>query len=477
MRGNILAVTGDEVGQPVAGSRLKVIRFARGFLAYDPSAAIHQTSERLCIARGDPDFTDDDLARIKDRAGSAAAWCEGFERFGRGFPGRVRGRFSVMLFRLAEGDIVAATDRFGTWPVCFAKRAAGLVLGERADDVAGGKSSLSVQALFTYLFFHVIPSPRTIFEDVSRLPPAHTLEWSAGKLDCRRYWQPVFRDKPRTSMAASKAEFLEIVEHAVAREAASGDVGAYLSGGTDSSTVAGMLGRVTGQPAETYSIGFDAAGYDEMEYARIAARHFGTRHHEYYVTPEDLIEGIPKVATHYDQPFGNSSAVPAWLCAARARADGVGKMLAGDGGDELFAGNTRYLKQRVFRWYRLFPGIVRRHLIEPIARQPAVERLPLGRKAASYVRQARVPMPDRLQTYNMLLRLGADTVLNPAFLAAVDRNDPFDMQRRHWDQIDAGSELNDMLAFDWKFTLADNDLPKVLGTADLAGIDVPPVVR
>ena len=108
----------------------------------------------------------------------------------------------------------------------------------------------------------------------------------------------------------------------------------FLSGGTDSSTVAGIIGAVSGRPASTYSIGFDAAGYDEMEYARIAARKFGTVHHEHYLTPDELVRSIPAVAAHYDQPFGNSSALPAYYCAAMAQSDGVDRLLAGDGGDK-----------------------------------------------------------------------------------------------------------------------------------------------
>ena len=104
-------------------------------------------------------------------------------------------------------------------------------------------------------------------------------------------------------------------------EATAGSVGCFLSGGTDSSTVAGTLKQVTGSAA-TFSIGFDASGYDEMEFARIAAKHFGTDHHEHYVTPAELVAAIPQVARHYDQPFGNSSAVPAFICARMAREHG-----------------------------------------------------------------------------------------------------------------------------------------------------------
>jgi asparagine synthase (glutamine-hydrolysing) len=209
-----------------------------------------------------------------------------------------------------------------------------------------------------------------------------------------------------------------------------------------------------------------------MAFARIAARHFGTEHHEYYVTPDDLVRSMADVAGYYDQPFGNSSALPAYYCARMAREDGVTRLLAGDGGDELFGGNSRYAKQRVFGWYDRVPGALRRGLLEPVFGLPAVGRLPLLRKGASYIEQARVPMPDRLQMYNLVLRLGLGEVFTPDFLQRVDLDGPAEQQREVWRQAQAGSEVNRTLAYDWRYTLAESDLPKVRGTTALAGVDV-----
>ena len=143
------------------------------------------------------------------------------------------------------------------------------------------------------------------------------------------------------SFESLRTEFRRLLRDAVARRLDGSVPACFLSGGTDSSTVAGMIREVSGQPAHTYSIGFEAEGYDEMAYARIAARHFGCEHHEYYVTPADLVRSIAEVAASYDQPFGNSSALPAYYCAKVAREQGVTRMLAGDGGDELFGGKSR----------------------------------------------------------------------------------------------------------------------------------------
>ncbi len=234
-----------------------------------------------------------------------------------------------------------------------------------------------------------------------------------------------------------------------------------------------MLCRVTGRECDTYSIGFDSEGYDEMEYARLASRHFGTKHHEYYVTPDDLLSGIPEVARHYDQPFGNSSAVPAYFCARVAKADGITHLLAGDGGDELFGGNSRYATQRLFDAYNMVPQSLRQGVLEPLLADVAwTRKIPGLRQAGGYMRHARVPLPDRMETFNLIEALGVDSILTPSFLAGIDRGAPLRHRRDVWHQCSAKSLVNRMLAYDWRFTLADSDLPKVRGTTRLAGVSV-----
>ncbi|CAN5397875.1 N/A [soil metagenome] len=350
-----------------------------------------------------------------------------------------------------------------------------LIFAERADTLASVSSSIDPQAIFDYLYFHAIPSPRTIFKDVFRVPPGHCVVFESGKATVAPYWKPTFSETRQPSFDKLAAEFRELLADAVRTQVESADgapVGSFLSGGTDSSTIAGLLGKATGKPAETYSIGFDAQGYDEMEFARIASRHFGTRHHEYYVTPADLVRSIPEVATHFDQPFGNSSTLPSYYCAKRAREDGLHTMLGGDGGDELFGGNSRYAKQRVFGWYDHIPALLRKNILEPALGLPGMNRLALARKGSSYVEQARTPLPDRSEAYNLILRLGTADVLTADFLERVDVSAPLQQQRQVWQSAQTEAPVNQMLAFDWRYTLAENDLPKVLGATQLAGIAV-----
>jgi asparagine synthase (glutamine-hydrolysing) len=378
----------------------------------------------------------------------------------------------ALALHTSGGKSLLAVDRFAIHSLCYRVAGARLEAASRADALAQG-SDIDAQAIFDYLYFHCIPSPRTVFKGVHRLPPGHYAEWANGKLTVEPYWQPTFTE-PRGSVSfeALKAEFRRLLRDAVARRLDGGVPACFLSGGTDSSTVAGMIREATGKPAHTYSIGFEAEGYDEMAFARIAAKHFGSEHHEYYVTPADLVRSIGEVAASYDQPFGNSSALPAYYCALRARKDGATRMLAGDGGDELFGGNSRYAKQRVFGWYGQVPASLRRGLLEPFFGLPAVARTPLLKKGSSYIEQARVPMPDRLQMYNLLLRLGTAEVLTPAFLAQVNPGGPAEQQRQVWAMAKTSSEVNRTLAYDWRYTLAESDLPKVNGTTRLAGMEV-----
>ena len=420
---------------------------------------------------GKPRFNDSSLIKIGSRDGIEAAWREAFLRFGTNAPEQVSGDFSVAI-RLLDDGAFLAVDRFAIRSLCYRLVGKKLLFAERADQLVDASTEIDPQAIFDYLYSHAIPSPRTIFKGIYRVPPAHFVLYENNQLTVAPYWIPTFEETSQPSFNQLCEEFRTLLQKATNRQLNGGKAGCFLSGGTDSSTVAGMIGLANGAPAATYSIGFEAEGYDEMEFARIASSHFKTDHHEYYVTPEDLVRSIPMVAASYDQPFGNSSALPAYYCAKMAKDDGVTRILAGDGGDELFGGNSRYAKQRISDWYQHVPGAIRTGLIEPLLGTSLVTGFPLVRKAASYVEQASVPMPDRLQMYNLITRLGIEQVLSKDFLERVDISSPLQLQRKVWAGARTINNTNRELAFDWRYTLAESDLPKVCGTTRLAGVDV-----
>ena len=422
------------------------------------------------LAFGNPRFTDATLAAEAARLGTAAAWQLAFQRFGRAAPAHVEGDFAVAL-RDGAGDVFLAVDRFAIRSLCYRCDGDDLMVAERADDVAGS-AAIDPQAIYDYLYFHVIPAPRTIFAGVSRLSAGTQVTFDKNGIEESRWWMPKFVEDESRPFPQLRDEFRTVLRDSVARSLVPGITGCFLSGGTDSSTVAGMLRDVTGEAPHTFSIGFDADGYDEMAFARIAARHFGTRHHEYYLTADDIVASVPKIAVFYDQPFGNSSVVPAYRCAMLARDCGVEQILAGDGGDELFGGNVRYAKQTLFELYSKVPGALRRGIVERVfnERTQLANVRPFS-KVVSYITQAKTPLPDRMQMYNLLTRLGPQQLFRPEFLGRVDVHGPAVQQRRVFAAVAAKSLVNRMLGYDWKYTLADTDLPKVMGATSLAGIE------
>ncbi|MDO9431823.1 MAG: asparagine synthase-related protein [Phenylobacterium sp.] len=298
------------------------------------------------LATGRPRFIDSGVAALARAEGDLAAWRSllpgGAAQAARAARA-AEGEFAVGLDD-GKGGVFLAVDRFAIRSICYRIIDGRLHFAERADTLAAlpPAAGIDPQAIFDYLYFHVVPSPRTIFKGVMRLPAGHCAWFEAGQLTVAPYWVPQFSEPASARFEPLAAEFRQLVQNAVAAQLDGGKAACFLSGGTDSSTVAGMIGAATGSPAATYSIGFEAEGYDEMAFARIAAKRFGCEHHEYYVTPDDLVRSIPAVAAHYDQPFGNSSVLPAFYCAQMAREDGVTRLLAGDGGDELFGGYGRY---------------------------------------------------------------------------------------------------------------------------------------
>ncbi len=450
-------------------------------LQSDGAAAIGDVDGVRVAIVGLPTFGGD-LAAAVDRLGAADALATAWRRAGVRALDDVHGTFAIAVADRADDALVLAVDRLGVATLCYgvdgdrlafatsASAVASMLRGARGLD-GTGIGALEPQAIFDYLYSHCIPGPTTVYRGVQRLLAGHVLRFARGQVQVEPYWQPRYDEREREPLPALESRFLSTVEASVARAIdGASHPGCFLSGGTDSSTVAGLLTRVTGRPAETYSIGFDAEGFDEMQYARIAAKRYGTRQHEYYITPADLVASIPDIAAAYDQPFGNSSVLPTYYCAKMAAADGVDRMLGGDGGDELFGGNSRYAKQRVFDWFVQAPGVVKGALRASLA-PSAWTSVPVVGKAKSYVAQADVPMPDRLQTYNLLTRIGLDTIFEPGFLAQVDPGAPLAAMRAWYARSNATSLVNRMLAFDLKYTLTDNDLPKVVTACRLAGVD------
>lgn len=425
---------------------------------------------------GTPVFRSPELQKIARDEGAASAIACAYRENGSDVFAKIYGAFCVCIADSANDTTLLAIDRLGQFSLYYRATEEGIFFGSEparcanADAAAGFPTA---QGVFNYIYFHMVPSPGTVYPGVSKLAAAHCIEYRGGKATPRCYWVPQFTESTSTaSFDELSAELRDVLREALRNSLpAEGKIGAFLSGGLDSSTVTGLMSELERQDAEAYSIGFSAEGYDEMAFARTTAQHFGVKLNEYYVTPEDIVETLPLVATSYDEPFGNSSALPAYFCARMATDNGVSTLLAGDGGDELFGGNERYLRQEVFERYALIPSIVRRGLIEPLAAiLPGA--LPLAGKARSYIEQANTPLPDRMQSYNFLHRHAAEEIFVPELLAEIDRELPLALLRDVYHRPAPASDLNQMLYMDWQFTLADNDLRKVSHMCAVAGVNV-----
>jgi asparagine synthase (glutamine-hydrolysing) len=455
---------------------MSVAAAALGALDGLVSVDCHQDGNLLVALLGEVRFDSAELTRHADAFGAAAAIGRAYADFGPDCLRHLHGDFALAIADGTRGQGLVAIDRMAIRSLAYARAGGGVVFGTSAEAVAAHPSvgrRISRQGIYNYLYCENVPAPGSIFEGVAKLLPGQRLIVGEDGVRTDFYWQLQYCDRSPEPQEALRGEFRRLLRDCVGRAAAQDDPGTFLSGGTDSSTVAGILTELRGRPADTYSIGFDAEGYDEMHYARIAARHFGSRAHEYYVTPADVAAAIDPIATAYDEPFGNASAVPTYYCARLARDDGRRVLLAGDGGDELFGGNARYAKQKVFETYWRLPAGLRRGLIEPLlAGGDWMDRLLPLRKARSYVQQARIPLPDRLETYNFLEREPLAQIFEPEFLAAIDPQQPRDIAREVFRRTTSQSPVNRMMHLDLKETLADNDLRKVNGMCELAGIRV-----
>jgi len=437
----------------------------------------HQISEGTTVIMvGRPYFRSKDLMDLAEQQGIAAALASGYEKYSQEVLKLLFGPFCCAIIDTPANRAIVAIDRLGqeamyyraTDEVFYFGSSASTVLASEEDEPA-----LLNQGIYNYVYFHMVPSPGSVYNGLKKLPAAHYVDYQNGHCRLVNYWQPAFSDTTKgQSLEQLSKQLKETLRTSVENCLSdAGKVGSFLSGGLDSSTVTGLLAEVRSHEVEAYSIGFSAEGYDEMAYARITARHFDVKLNEYYVTPQDVVDALPMIANSYDEPFGNSSALPAYFCAKMAVENGVTTLLAGDGGDEIFGGNERYVKQRVFEHYTKIPGTLRRGLLEPLI--SAMPRsLPFVSKASSYIAQANMPLPDRLQSYNFLHRHAASDIFSDAFLAGINQALPLEILRTIYRLPQQASELNRMLYLDWQITLADNDLRKVSHMCALAGVDV-----
>lgn len=438
---------------------------------------LSQQGSLSVVIRGEPLWRTNEGTVLNARS-PADALLAAYRLWGSGLFERLYGHFALAVIDHGANTALLAVDRMGIESLAYTTRAGALLFSTSAKRIAGfpgGSQRIAPQALLSYIYFHMIPSPQTVFADVRKLPPATALEWRNNAAREFTYWKPTFaRNGHGAASYESLSESLHSSLTAAVRSAQPGpQTGAFLSGGLDSSTVVGFLARAQTEPARTFSMGFGFDDYDELHYARIANRRFGCQATEYVVSAEDISELLPKVARAYDEPFGNASAIPTFCCARLATQHGITHLLAGDGGDEIFAGNKRYAEQRVFERYQNVPAPLRSLLLEPVlGALPRALQVSVLRKGRNYIEQARTPLPDRFENWNFLHRIGFAAILHPDFIKAVNLDGPLEHMRSVYQSAPDADLVDRMLYYDWRFTLADNDLRKVGRMCELAGVRV-----
>ncbi|MBI1893841.1 MAG: hypothetical protein HYS14_07020 [Candidatus Rokubacteria bacterium] len=400
-----------------------------------------------------------------------------YRTYGPAFIARLRGAFALALWDRRFHRLLLAVDRFGVKRLYYVRTPEGFTFASRPSPLLALpelSAEVDPTAVYQYLNFGFVPAPYSAFARVRRLPPGHTLVLRNAEPTIARYWDLAYPERPVGVREAAAATF-RMVEDAVAvslHGAAAKETGAFLSGGTDSSTIVGLMTKTTGERVHAFSIGFREPRYNELHYATLTARHFAAAHGTAILTPERALSTLPRLIEAHDEPFGNDSSVATYACAQLARDRGMTRLLGGDGGDELFGGNERYRTDRILVAYQRIPGGLRRSILEPLlAWLPDGDASLLGR-AQRYVHRANLPTPRRFYFHEFFMGQDGFRLLTPEFARMVDREAPWKVAQQHLDSAQATSELNRLLYLDLKLTIGDGDLLKVTRAAELAGIDV-----
>lgn len=392
---------------------------------------------------------------------------------------RLRGMFAFAIWDSRRRQLFLVRDRLGIKPLYFRRTETSILFASEPKAILawpGVTPEVDPEAMEDYLCFGMVLNPKSIFRGIEQLPPAHTLTISHERFyaEPRCYWEPQFRPIDQSVEEWCTAIRSKVQETVRAHLIADVPVGAFLSGGVDSTIVVGTATQHFSQPLRTFTVGFEDKAFCERDEARDAARRFGTQHYEQIVTPE-AIPLLDELSHYFDEPFADVSALPTFLVAKQARGH-VKVALSGDGGDEAFAGYSRHTSDLREAWLRRqIPNGFRRPLFGSLAALWPHSRL----------------LPSFLRLKNFLLNLSLEPgrayantlsicrqplrrrLLNPDFARQLAKHDPKHMLARHYGATD-GDELTGMLRVDLASVLPDDYLVKVDRASMANGIEVRP---
>ncbi|PIE35301.1 asparagine synthase (glutamine-hydrolyzing) [candidate division KSB3 bacterium] len=291
-----------------------------------------------------------------------------YDEYGTSCVNFMRGMFAFAIWDERRQRLFLARDRVGQKPLFYTTAQNAILFASEIKAILQDTSvqrELNVTAMSHYLTYGYVPPPDTMFQHIYKLPPAHTLVYQNGIVKEDRYWDVRYEPKVRMSRQEVKSSLKDLLQEAVRiRMTSDVPLGAFLSGGIDSSLVVAIMSHESRHPVQTFSIGFKEKRFNELPYARMIAERFQTDHHEFIMEP-NAVEILPKLVWHFDEPFGDSSAIPTYYL-SQMTSGFVKVALNGDGGDESFAGYLRYMGYRLVRLYRMVPHAIRKKLLAPL---------------------------------------------------------------------------------------------------------------
>src|SRR6266536_1347449 len=384
-----------------------------------------------------------------------------YEEYGPACANHLRGMFAFAIWDDKTRELYIARDRVGKKPLYYTLTPSlTLVFGSELKSILEHpdvKREINLEALDAYLTLGYVPDPLTIFRNIHKLPPGHYLTFFSGRLCIQQYWdfnfEPAESRRPEDYLEELRALLDESVRLRLISDV---PLGAFLSGGIDSSTVVALMARHMGQPVKTFSIGFHEDSYNELKYARMTAKQFGTDHHEFFVTP-DICSVVDELVWHFDEPFADSSAIPTYMVSKLAR-EHVTVVLSGDGGDELFAGYTRYVVDRGRSAFSRMPGLVRKGLMQPLS-----SHLPHGTLGRNFIHNISLDPIDRyLDSVSVFTRLNKESLYTDGFRQQL-RDEDWVTKCFHKlaAKVDTGKSLDALLYLDSKTYLPGDIMTKV----------------
>ena len=323
-----------------------------------------------------------------------------YERYGADCVQHLRGMFAFAIWDETDKSLFIARDRVGKKPVLYSHQPNGdLIFGSEFTALLAHPSisrEVDFEAIDSYLSYLCVPAPQTAFKQIRKLEPAHWLRWKNGEIETKRYWSPDFHKKIKITEEEAIVETTRILRESTRmRMISEVPLGAFLSGGVDSSIVVALMAQESAKPVKTFSIGFEEQDYSELKYAKMVAEHVGAEYNEFVVKP-DALEILPLLVEHYGEPYADSSAIPTYYVAKETRKF-VTVALNGDGGDESFAGYERYAAMRIAEQYHRLPKVLRKAFIEKVVDLIPVSELKKSRlrDAKRFIQAASLPKTER----------------------------------------------------------------------------------